>query len=399
MEKQINKIWVSFLVLTSILLLTSVVAATSEVAEINSVRVKGIEVFPADNVASVIGDETISVIVIFEALESTSHLRMKAEIEGTRIDSEETVFVGDVEEGKTYIKSLTLKVPYELRDQASDDLILRIRLWNREFRTEVENIPLRVQRDSYDLKVMSIETDDTVYAGDVLPVNAVLRNTGYNDLRDLYVTARIPSLNVEEKVYFGDLAALKDDTESKRLFLNIPYDIKPGEYTLELKLEGRDIVETDTRKILVRNEFVSNLVPVETRKTANVGEEAIYEFIVVNPTDRIKVYNVLIDSPESLSVTSIYPVVSVSADSSRIVRVSAKADTADTYNFDVHVFSDDKLTGKTSLTLKVEDDVAPSPMAVLTIILAIVFVVLLVVLIVLLTKKPKKQEEFEESYY
>ena len=44
----------------------------------------------------------------------------------------------------------------------------------------------------------------------------VLKNTGYNYLDDLYVTARIPALGLERTSYFGDLVAFEcnDDDEA-----------------------------------------------------------------------------------------------------------------------------------------------------------------------------------------
>ena len=77
----------------------------------------------------------------------------------------------------------------------------------------------------------------------------------------------------------------------------------------------------------------------------------------------------------------------------------AKASEAGEYNFDVHIFSGEKLTETVALSLTAENNATSNPIVVLTVVLAIIFLVLLIVLIVLLGKKPRKQEEFGESYY
>ena len=50
------------------------------------------------------------------------------------IDSETEVFVGDIEKDKRYSKVFTIRVPYELQDEVSDDLFLEIEIFNRDFK-------------------------------------------------------------------------------------------------------------------------------------------------------------------------------------------------------------------------------------------------------------------------
>ena len=51
---------------------------------------------------------------------------------------------------------------------------------------------------------MSLNTVDTVNAGDLFPVDVVLQNVGYNNLSDMYVIASIPALGISKTAFFGD---------------------------------------------------------------------------------------------------------------------------------------------------------------------------------------------------
>ena len=380
-----KKFLVSFLTIVSVLfLVVSVSAATSELVTIESVEVNGIPESWNEDI-SIIAGEKIFIEVVLEALENASDVRIKAELQGTKVDSEVEVFVGDVEEGKRYKKTLSLRVPYELKDEISDDLSLDVKIWNGDFKTEFAEIVLRIQRPSYNVGVMSIGTSNTVDAGETFPVDIVLKNVGYNKLDDLYVTVTLSELNVEARAYFGDLVAIedfdsnnkKDDTVRGRLFLEVPFEANAGVYALEVEVSNDDLTINEVKQIVVKNELPTSVI-----RSGN-------ELILVNPTNKLKVYKVLPESPASVSENTVV----VPASSSRTVTVNPNS----AESFSVSVFSGENLVGSVEFT-NVESQVTSS-VVVLTVILAIVFVVLLVVLIVLLTKKPEKEEEFSESYY
>jgi preprotein translocase subunit SecG len=131
------------------------------------------------------------------------------------------------------------------------------------------------------------------------------------------------------------------------------------------------------KQIVVENELTESVI-----KSGN-------DLILVNPTNKLKVYKVIPESPATVNENTVV----VSAGSSRIVTVNPNS----AESFSVSVFSGENLVGTVEFT-NIESQVTSS-IVVLTVILAIIFVVLLVVLIVLLTKKPEKDEEFSESYY
>lgn len=361
---------------------------------------------------SVIAGETVPIEVTFTAEADVSDVRIKAELEGDKVDVYVLSKSFDVEAGHSYKKTLTLKVPSELKDDLSDDLTLNVRIWGGDYESEYEDILVRVQRPSYNPVLKSVSFSQSVDAGETFPVDLVLKNMGYNDLDDIYVTVGIPELGVEKTSYFGDLVSTceseegcdddEDDTVSGRLYLEVPYDAEAGVYELEVKITNDDVESTVSEQISVKNDFTSNVIVTSSQKSANVGEEAEYNLLLVNPTNSLKVYRIVTESSGELSSGVDESVVAVPAGSSKTVTVKAKASEAGAYDFDVHIFSGEKLTDTVTLSLTAEESTAvgvSNPIVVLTVVLAIIFLVLLIVLIVLLGRKPKKQEEFGESYY
>ncbi|MBU2562247.1 MAG: hypothetical protein KKF68_01135 [Nanoarchaeota archaeon] len=414
-EMRPKNLLVFFLAIASVLFLVATIsAATTELALVESVRVNGVYDYGNEDI-SVIAGETISVRVVFESLEDASNVRMKAELEGTKQDIEDVTAYFDVEEGIRYVKTLAITVPYELKDEVSDDLALEIKIWNGDFKTEYPEITLRVQRPAYQTDIMSMSTSQSVEAGETLPIDVVVKNIGYNYLDDLYVTAKISALGIERTSYFGDLVALEctdedgeyscdeddEDTVSGRFYLEIPYDVKSGIYTIEVIVQNEDLTESETRQLVITNDFPSNVIVTSSTKKVAVGEEAEYELLLINPTNKLKVYRVVTESSGSLSSSTDAAVIAVPAGSSKVIKVIASSNSRGEYDFNVNIFSGEELVSTVTLTADVEGTSLTSSVVVLTIILAIIFIVLLIVLIVLLGKKPEKEreEEFGESYY
>lgn len=427
MRMNTKNILVSFQAIVIALLLVVTVSATNiDLADPSNVIIKvdGIEV---NNDVAVIAGETVDVKVYFTSIQNATDVRIKASIEGDKLDVSEVTSSFDVEEGKRYSKTLTLKVPYELKDVLSDDLGLSVKIWNGDYKTEYDNdnIVLRVQRPTYNADVKSVNVPQNIEAGDNIPVDVVLKNIGYNDLNDVYVTASISELGLKETSYFGDLVAIECDeddnavenygididrkcneddqsTMSGRLYLEVPYSVKDGIYTLEVEVTNDDATSKITKQITVSNNLAENVIATSTKKNAVAGESAEYNLLIVNPTDKVQVYRIVTESNGDLSTSVDEAVVAVQAGSSKTVKITASAKTEGEYNFNVDVLSGNDLVDSIALSLKAEKGSLTeknSPIVILTVVLAIIFLVLLVVLIVLIGKKPGKSEEFGESYY
>ncbi len=384
------------------------VPSDAPLSECTTIEIDGMNI---NNNPSVIAGETVSVKVTFTAIATTTNVRIKVELEGDKDSVDAMTGSFDVEAGHTYTKTLKLEVPFELKDVTSDDLELSVRIWNSDYESEYENMALRTQRPSYNPVVKSISVAQSVDAGETFPVDILVKNMGYNDLEDIYVTVGIPVLGVQKTAYFGDLVTQEDctddceeedceeeDTVSGRIYLEIPFGVEAGIYNLEVLVENDDVESTFVRQVAIENNLPENVIVTSDKKTVAVGEEAEYTLLLVNPTDSLLVYKIIVESSDDVSSSVDSAVVAVPAGSSKTVTVTAKAQAEGDYNFDVNVFSSEKLLEKVTLKLNAEGK-AVNPIVVLTVVLAIIFLVLLVVLIVLIGRKPQKTEEFGESYY
>lgn len=380
MEMNTKNIFVSFLAIATVLFLATSVSAG---LTIDNVKVDDVSV--ADDDVSVVAGETISLEVSFTTDVDASDVKIKAEIEGDKIDVSDITNSFDVIADQKYpAKKLTLKVPYELKDDLSDDVFLNIKIWNGDYKDTAEYI-LTVQRASYDADVMSISTTQTIKAGELFPVDVVLRNVGYNDLEDLYVTAKITTLGVEKTAYFGDVVAVEEeddddddetDTVTGRLYLQVPYNVEAGIYNLEVVASNDDITISKIKQVVIKNEL------------PNVAIKSGSDLLVLNPTNSLKVYTIVTPSDEQIVV--------VPAGSSKTISITPQSG-----EFEVKIFAAGELveTVLFKSSESAEGTSVTSPVVVLTVILAIIFLVLLVVLIVLIGKKSDKTEEFGESYY
>ncbi|MBU2104845.1 MAG: hypothetical protein KKF67_03690 [Nanoarchaeota archaeon] len=399
---------VFFLLTVSVLFSLAVVNA-AEIANVDSVEVNGDSALSND--VSVVAGDTIAVKVYFTALKNASDVKIKVGIEGDKIDVEKRVGPLNLEDGYTYSRTLNLQIPYELEDQVSDDLTLIVTIWNSDHKTQ-EEMTLRVQRPSYNADIMSISTSQTVDAGENLQIDVVVKNIGYDKLNDLYVTAQITDLNLKRTSYFGDIVAYEcydedgycneddEDFTRGRFYLQIPYDVESGVYTLEVEAKNSDLTIVKSQEIVINNDFsAGNVIVSSTNQNAAVGQNAEYELLIVNPTNKLKVYRIVTESSSQVSSGTSQSVVAVPAGSSKAVTVTANANSQGSYNFDVNVFSGEKLVNTVTLGLNASGTSFAAPIVLLTVVLAIIFLVLLVVLIVLLGKKPEKKEEFGESYY
>lgn len=403
-----KKLLVFFMMLVSVFVLASIVSA-AEIADNINVEVNGIDL-DAYNTSIVVG-EKIFVRVEFDAVVNAQDITVEAELKGDKKDAETEVFLGDVEEGNRYTETLVLEVPFDLKDSLSGDVSLNIEISGSGLR-DTESYTLRIQRESYSIEIMSVEIPQSVNAGELLQVDIVLKNLGYNDLNDIFVTAKISALDIERTDFLGDIVALRCDEEADsednwginitrkcwederdtvtgEIHLRIPYGVEPGIYALEVKAENEDTVSSKAVQLVIKNSFPNgNFI-------ASDGK-----LLIVNPTNEIVVYKIVPQSTETVSVSVSETLVSVPAGLSKTVIVDAKSDFAGTYTYSVSIFDmDGKLVETVSFTETIEGRQVTSPIIALAIVLAIVLVVLIIVLIVLLGKKPEKTEEFSESYY
>jgi hypothetical protein len=386
-----KKILVSLFAIASILLLAASASAytTTGIADTVTVKVNGVSVDETGvNDISVLAGDIVTLTVEFTGnVSAESNVRIKAELEGNEGDVTTVTPYFDVKDNKTYVKTLTIKIPSVDKDLLSEDMDLNLKIWNSNDETVLPKITLSAQRDAYTAKVVSVNVDSSLNAGEVFPVEVMLKNTGYNTLEDVYVTVKISTLGIQKTVYFGDIVDVVTataighdeddvDTVSGKVYLTLPFDVTEGKYTLEVVVKNDDTTVTETKEIFVANGF-----PNEVMKVAN-------GLFLINPSTELRMYKIVTPSDETI--------VSVQAGTSKTVDVKATSAeyTVTVLKMNGEVVGTFTFDGSSSGQLIVNG----SPVVVLTAILAVVFLILVVVLVVLMTKKPKKSED-SESYY
>ncbi len=405
-------------VLALVFLLTGVSATHENIqglvhnfAKITSVEVNGVESAGALSGAAInvgaFAGETLPVRVTFQALDNASDVRLKVWISGEESNAASSNRF-DVITGSTYSRLVAVPIPFDIEPE--EEMRLYISLESRDGGLPTADIVrIKAQRESYIVEILDANMPTEIRAGENLVVDVVLKNRGRQEAEDTFVRAKIPTLGVEGRAYFGDLSPVdqddpdKEDSAQRRIVLNIPRSAKAGVYVVELEAYNSDSATTLSKKVSIAgaSEADSAVISRSASKTFGVGEKETYSLTLVNSGDRVRIYELVGESSsENLEVSVDDSVVVVPAGESKTVDVNARALKAGKYTFAVNVISNGDLVKQESFTANVDGGkrTAGNTTVLLTVILAIIFVVLLVVLIVLLTRKPEK-EEFGESYY
>lgn len=390
-------------------------ASAAPFAEITQIKVDGVDYdFVGYPDISAEAGEIIPIQVVFNALEDVSDVRVTAHLRGSDGFDDSTERFRVIA-GNEYRKTLYVQMPTDL-DDTSERKIVQIDIEQENGQGGVwQKVYFEVQRGSYDLEILSIESADEVSAGETLALDVVLKNIGFEESKDNYVEAVIPELGARSRVYFGDLSEIdqpirdgsndrldKEDTVERRIYLKIPSNAATGVYEIALTAFNDDTEVTAIKRIVVTSSGMSSVFSPLNTKTFGSNEMGEYTMTVVNAGNSIKVYNLVVEAEEGLNVDLDETMFAVPAGSSKVVMFKASAAEEGTYDFTVNVHSDGELVQQEGFVAKVEGTSSISggnAAVVLTIILAIIFVVLLVVLIVLLTRKTETKEEFGESYY
>lgn len=392
---------VTFVAMLALLVVS--ISTVSAFADITDVEVSGVSNAQAPSTQlSVTAGQVIPVRVIFRATGNETDVRVKAWIAGSRdysVSSERF----DVIAGNIYSRLVAVQVPSNIDPDEEFTLYVSVEGTTEADREDVE---LTAQRESYTVEILDIVMEPQVNAGEQMALDIVLKNRGRQLAEDTFVRVSIPALNIERRVYFGDLSSVdqadpdKEDAAERRMYVNIPANAPAGIYAVQIDAYNADSVTSVTKKIAVAGASASStIVSANAVKSFDADEKASYTVTVVNSGNKVRVYDVSFEAPSGLTLVADEPVFAVPSGASKTVTVQASAEKAGKYTFVVNVNSEGQLVNRESFVANVEGNAGSSATVVLTVILAIIFIVLLVVLIVLLTKKPQKNEEFGESYY
>ncbi len=398
-----TKIW--FLLVAVFALVVLMTSSVSAFGTITSVEISGVNVLSGANIAAFAG-QTLPVRVVFDTLSDAEDVRVKVWIAG---ESDLTVSSArfDVIGGNLYSRLIAVTVPTDL-DELDEGLSLEILVESRaDGIADQVSIPLTVQRESYDIEILDVSVAPSVQSGGTLSLDVVVKNIGRQLADDVYVRARIPALNIEQTVYFGDLHPQddgeedEDDAVERRIYLSIPSNVPAGIYAVEIEAYNADSLTTLSKNVAVVGASADTISvsPLQS-KTFAVGEVGVYSITLVNTGNTVRVYEIVPQTSSGIALDVENSIVVVPAGTSDTVEVGASALREGDYTFAVEIRSGGETVETLAFLAKVEKStIAGNTTVLLTVVLAIIFVVLLIVLIVLLTRKPENVEEFGESYY
>ncbi|HDL02262.1 MAG TPA: hypothetical protein ENH20_00325 [Candidatus Pacearchaeota archaeon] len=246
-----NVLLIPFVAVLALMLVSFASAVTFDIVK---VEVDGAALSPGANNDGFAAGSTVPVRVWFEADDNQSNVEIEVEFQG--YDDTETVSqdFGYVEADTEYrSKIFNMRIPNDV-DDASEETVLYVTVSSRDGEARV-SYELKLQRESYELDVLSVDYSSRVSAGDVFPVSVVVENNGYGFTEDNFVIVSISALGVSTRGYIGDLDSIEnydndnheEDAMQKTVYLEIPADAESGVYEMEV------IVYNDDSKTTVGN--------------------------------------------------------------------------------------------------------------------------------------------------
>jgi len=357
--------------------------------------------------------ETIPIVVTETASANYSNVVVTAELvyNGKKVDVDTGAF--DMIEGTTYPKTLNLKIPANIKTTApGESYNLDVRMQdNKGTEIDWQQFEVTVQRTNEEITVQKVMTT-FAKAGSPTLVTIVAKNTGSDDIDDVYAKVSIPQLSLVAEERLGNLAAM-DNGDSENVAtadvpLRIPENTEDGTYPLvvEVYSDNGDVDTSVTKSIVINGvapaEKFVEVVPSLESQDIEQGKTTTYTISVANLGASAKTYSVSVEGTEGWATTSqINPItVTLAPESSQTITIAVTAtNTAliGEHKFSVNIKSDDA-EKSISLTANVKGKtVGIDALLISVIVLAIVLVILIAVLVK--TRKGDEGIETEESYY
>ena len=371
-----------------------------ENVQVNSENIDG-------DVLSVMNGQNITVKLRFTAQESFNNARIMAFIEGyehsTIIDSSK---IFSVVKGKTYVKTLTLKLPADMKSQ--QDYKLRIAGANDLSGITYKDYSLYIntQRDRVDVEDLVMTPSSGVEAGQNIIANVRMKNRGQQNQGSVKVLVEIPQLNVKESSYVSNLNSNEVAT-SDDMLLYIPENAKAGQYNVLVTLSYDAGYKNSTQK------YTLNVLAPKTVQEKNLIVSLANNVDLTAGT--AKTFNVVIANPNTESKP-----ISIASNGNAWADVSVSPSLAmvkagDSQTFTVTVTPKSAVAGDKELTLSVKEGanlvsdvkvstyVAPNSnnninwVNVSLAVLLIVAIIVLLALVIAIAKRKNGNDEDEES--
>ena len=401
-----------FLLMFAVLLVSSTLVSAADCTNtpfsIHNVEVNGVNVVENGNPVYVERGETISVAVEFMGLEDSYNTRLKAWIGGYEYgDVQATSSIFQVIDGVEDRKVLLLTLPNDL--SASDNYTLNVELYDDDEDCGYKYL-LRVEEVRHELQIydVTLNPGTTVHAGEPLFVSVRVENLGDNIEESIKVTARMPTLGLQDSEYVNQLVSEEDNGDcdddckmsasANDLVLLVPTDTLSGQYQLDVVVEynrGHDLVTTSkVINIVAGTQFVPETPTVtlsvdSASKSANVGEGVIYKVDLMNLGNLEETFTFAVEGVQGWGIYSADPAsLTLGADQKGTVNlfVSPVDNAANGLKaFTLKVMADGSTVKELSLNMNVggSQSNGSDGQAYATNVLLIIFIVLVCILVLL----------------
>jgi hypothetical protein len=274
-------ILLSFVALIAVFLV-SVVSASSFV-DVTSVTFNDQLLGSGPNQAGMAGD-VVPVRIAFIANTDSQDVKVRAEIYSGSNSYVDSTSRFNVVANTSYAKLLSLQLPSDLKN-VTKDLKLRIEVFDADS-VETKYYTIKMQRESYEFEIISVDHNMVVAADDIMAVSVVVKNTGFERADDGFVTVSIPELGISAKGYLGDLVAAEpftdeEDSVQKVLYLRIPSNAKSGVYDVAVKAYNSDSASTVSGAVKVVGSDESKAVSADDGKDAGEVSTSVVVWTIV----------------------------------------------------------------------------------------------------------------------
>ena len=336
MKSALKVFGVIALLVISMLAFSGIAHADSVPVTIEKVYVNGVEVVDGE-VTDITVDEDIEVKVKFLATGDDEHVTVEAKIDGLDRDADEAEAETDtftVREGKTYTKTLDIRLPE--RADPEEEYDLEIEFSSRGTDDVVYNARIYASQERHDVKIKDVifSPSDKIKAGYSMITNVRVKNIGERDEEGIKVTVSIPELDVSDSKWIDELEE-GDTKTSEDLYFRIPQTAEEKEYTVEVTVEYDDGDKEVTAEYLY-NVVSGEQTPAAAQKTKITvlateqdltagGNSVVYPLTITNQGTASKTY-VLNANVGDWATSEIDPnVLTVDAGETKAVYVSVAA--------------------------------------------------------------------------
>ncbi len=340
----------------------------------------------------------------------------------------DSTHIFDMEADVKYVKTLTLTLPSKVEE---DDYLLRIIATDRYGEATTMNFKLKIDVARHSLQITDVvfNPEDNVIAGRALLSTVRIKNVGERDEESVKVRVSIPALGVSASDYVDTIES-DDSTTSEELYLRIPADAKPGEYTAEVTVSFDEGYDSITTKRVIRviepvcvDDACGTAAPKADKTIITIATDSqkittgeggtVYPVALTNQGSATKTYVVKVDGTEGWATSRISPsnvvVLAPGETSTVFIYLSATEDAAaGDHMFSVIVSSADTVLKEIPLKASVASETAPTfGWDKIKTALEIGFVILVVILVVLgliigfskLRDKEEPEEVSGQTYY